>query len=91
MRIDIVRIEPEATLKIFNKHGLRSEEVEKMFMEGNPVYKKVGGNQYAAIGKIDQFITVFFTYEQKRKQATITTAYPSDKKQIRSYKKIRGR
>ncbi|HLD19202.1 MAG TPA: hypothetical protein VJB90_04285 [Candidatus Nanoarchaeia archaeon] len=91
MRINIVRIDPQVALKIFNKHGLRSEEVEKTLMEGNPVYKKVGGSQYAAIGKTERFVTVFFTYEQKRKQATITTAYPSDKKQIRSYKKIRGR
>lgn len=91
MRISIFRIDSDVALKIFNKHGLRSEEVEKMFMEGNPVYKKAGGSQYAAIGKIDKFITVFFTYEQKRKQATITTAYPSDNKQIKFYKKKRGR
>ena len=90
MRIEIIRIEPIVKIKIQREHGLTSEEVERTFEEGEPIFNRVGGGQHRGIGKIDRYITVFFVYNEKRKQATIKTAYLSDEKQIRYYKKTRG-
>lgn len=88
MRIDIIRIEPIIKEKIYNKHNILSEEIILILKENKPIFKKVGGNQIMAIGLYNSYITIFFTYNQKRKQATITTAYHSDKKQIKYYKKL---
>lgn len=89
MKIDIIRINPEVQKKIYEKHNILTEEMTLVLKEGNPILKKTGGNQIIAIGLYNRYITIFFRYNQKRKQATITTAYPSDKKQIKYYKKVR--
>lgn len=89
MRIDIVRIDPSVQKKIYEKHNILSEEIMLALKENYPIFKKVGGNQIMAIGLYNRYVTIFFHYNEKRKQATITTAYPSDKKQIKYYKKIR--
>jgi len=89
MKIDIIRIDSQIQKKIYEKHNILAEEVELVLKENKPIFKKIGSNQIRAIGLYNRYITIFFRYNQKRKQATITTAYPSNKKQIRYYKKIR--
>lgn len=90
MRINIVRINPDVQKKLYEKHNVLSDEIRKVLEENEPIFKKVGGNQYVAIGRYYRYLTIFFTYDKKRKQATITTTYVSDKRQIRYYKRIRG-
>ncbi len=90
MIIRAIKIEPETLIKIFNKHNVLSEEIYDALNDGKPQFKKVGGNQYIAIGfSKSRYLTIFFRYDGKTKEAEITTAYPSDKSQIKSYKKIR--
>lgn len=90
MRIDIVRINPLVQKKIYDKHNILSEEIFLVLKENQPIFKKAGGNQIMAIGLYNRYITIFFRYDPNRKQATITTAYPSDKKQVKYYKKTKG-
>lgn len=89
MRIKIIGISPLVQRKIYEKHSILAEEIMLVLKENNPIFKKVGGNQIMAIGFYNRYITIFFHYNPERKQATLTTAYPSDKKQIRYYKKVR--
>ena len=71
---DIVRIDPRVQKKVYEKHNILSEEITLILAEGNPIFKKVGGNQIMAIGLYNRYLTIFFRYNPKRKQATITTA-----------------
>ena len=89
MRIEIIGISPLVQRKIYEKHNILSEEILLVLKENKPIFKKVGGNQIVAIGLCNRYITIFFYYNPKRKQATITTAHPSDRKQIKHYKKVR--
>ena len=83
-----VRIRQEVVAKIYEKHSVLPDEVEKALMEDKPVYKKVGGNQYVAIGVADRYLTIFYTYSARTKTAEIATAYPSSRRQVKSYKKL---
>ena len=89
MRIDIIRISPYVLRKLYEKHNILAEEIRQVLEKNEPIFKKVGGNQYVAIGRYYKYLTIFFTYDEKTKQATITTAYASDKKQVRYYKRLR--
>ncbi len=88
MFIKAVKIDTRIIVKIYEKHFVLSDEIEKVLKEGKPIFKRVGGNQYLAIGLVERYLTIFFTYNNKTKGVTITTAYPSSKKQIKSYKKL---
>jgi len=90
MRINTIRIDPLIERKLYEKHHVFAEEVELVLREGKPIFKRVGAEQLCAIGLYNRYITIFFTYSAKTKQATITTAYPSDRKQIQYYKRVRG-
>ncbi|MBU0629197.1 MAG: hypothetical protein KKC75_08475 [Nanoarchaeota archaeon] len=88
MIIKAIKIEPETIIKIFDKHNVLQEEIFDVLKNDDPRFKKVGGNQYAAIGlSKSRYLTIFFRYDEG--EAEITTAYPSDKNQIRSYKKVK--
>ncbi|MBU1198870.1 MAG: hypothetical protein KKF46_04880 [Nanoarchaeota archaeon] len=88
MIIKAFKIEPEAAIKIFEKHNVRQEEIYDVLKNNKPKFKKAGGNQYVAIGSSrSRYITIFFNYDEKTKEAEITTAYPSGKSQIKFYKK----
>lgn len=90
MIIRAIKIEAETAIKIFDKHNVLSEEICDVLKNDKPKFKRVGGNQYVAIGfSKSRYLTIFFSYDEKTKEAEITTAYPSDKGQIRSYKKIK--
>ncbi|MBI2176280.1 hypothetical protein HYU40_02930 [Candidatus Woesearchaeota archaeon] len=90
MIVKAVKIEPATAVKIFEKHNVLQEEVYAALNSGNPKFKKAGGNQYAAIGlSQSRHITVYFSYDEKTKEAEVETAYPSSKKQIKSYRKAR--
>lgn len=87
MIIKAIKIRPEIAVKIFEEHNVLQEEVEDALKNDKPKFRKVGGNQYVAIGlSRNRYITIFFRYYQK--EAEITTAYPSDKGQIKSYKRM---
>jgi len=87
MIIKAIKIEAGAAVKIFEKHNVMQEEIYDVLKDDNPKFKKVGGNQYLAIGfSRSRYVTIFFTYDKKTKEAEITTAYPSSRGQIRSYK-----
>jgi len=88
MIIDAFKIEPETAIKIFEKHNVLQEEIYDVLKDDKPKFKKVGGSQYLAIGlSRSRYITIFFTYDSENKEAEIKTAYPSDKSQIKFYKK----
>ncbi|HLC57499.1 MAG TPA: hypothetical protein VJH95_02925 [Candidatus Nanoarchaeia archaeon] len=89
MLIKFVKIQPETLIKIYEKHAVLSREIEKVLVEGKPMFRKVGGEQYVAIGLRERYLTIFFKYSQKSKEAEITTAYPSSRGQIRAYKRLK--
>ena len=90
MIIRAIKIEPEIIIKIFDKHNVLPEEIYDVLKDDKPKFKKVGGDQYVAIGlSKSRYLTIFFRYDGKTKEAEVTTAYPSDKGQIKFYKKIR--
>lgn len=90
MIIKAIKIEPKTAIKIFKKHNVLQEEIYDVFQSGNPIYRRVGGDQYLAIGlSRSRYLTVFFRYDKKTGEAEITTAYPSDKRQIRFYKVVK--
>ena len=89
MRIIAFKIQPETAIKIYEKHNVLQEEIYDALKEDNPIFRKVGGDQYLAIGlSRSRYITIFFRYDEKTKEAEITTAYPSDESQIKHYKKV---
>ena len=88
MLIKAVKTEPAIIIKIYEKHSVLSEEVERVLKNSRTIFKKVSGNQYVAVGLGDRYITVFFEYNNKTKEANITTAYPSSRKQIKSYRRL---
>jgi len=88
MIIKVLKITPEVAIKIFEKHNVLQEEIYDVLKNDKPIFKKAGKNQYIAVGlSRNRYITIFFTYNEKIKEAEITTAYPSDKGQIKSYKR----
>ena len=89
MFIKAVKIEAETLIKIYEKHAVLSEEIENVLIKDKALFKKVGGNQYLALGVWDRYVTIFFTYNEKTKEALITTAYVASRKQIKSYKKLK--
>jgi len=86
--IKAVKIEPKIAVKIYEKHAVFTEEIEQVLKERKTVFKKVGGSQYIALGLWDRYLTIFFMYDSKTKEASITTAYPSSRKQIHIYKRL---
>ena len=88
MFVKVVKVEPATVIKIYEKHSVLSEEAERILKDNKTIFKKVAGNQYVAIGLGDRYLTIFFEYNSKTKEANITTAYPSSRKQIKSYKKL---
>ena len=90
MIIKAIKIEPEIIIKIFEKHNVLQEEIYDVIKDDEPKFKKVGGCQYVAVGlSKSRHLTIFFRYDLKRGEAEITTAYASDKGQIKSYKKMK--
>lgn len=89
MFIRSVTIELAAAIKIYDKHFVLSEEIERVLRSRKTIFKRVGGNQYVALGVADRYLTIFFGYDSKSKEAIVTTAYPSSRKQIKSYRRIR--
>lgn len=83
-----VKIEPAVIAKIYEKHFVLPDEIEKVLKGGKPIFKRVSGNQYIAIGLAERYLTIFFRYNNKTKEATIMTAYQSSKKQVKSYKRL---
>ena len=45
MRIDIIEIDAEAQIKIYEKHGVLTEEITNVLKEDEPIFRKAGGNQ----------------------------------------------
>lgn len=80
-------IDQETEQKIFEKHSVLPKEIKKVLTEGKSSFKRVGGNQYLAIGLAERYLTIFFQYDSIEKEARITTAYPSSKIQIKSYRR----
>lgn len=89
MIVRAIKIEPNTAIKIFEKHNVLQEEIYDVLGNDKPIFRKVSGSQYLAIGMSrSRHITIFFRYEMNTKEAEITTAYPSDRGQIRFYKKV---
>jgi len=70
----------------------RTQKISKKFFRvlknDKPKFKKAGGDQYIAIGlSRNRYLTIFFRLDGN--EAEITTAYPSNKGQIKSYKKMK--
>ena len=90
MIIKAFKIQPGVVEKIFKKHNVLQEEIHDVLKNDAPIFRRVGGNQYLAIGTSrNRYITIFFQYEEKTKEVEITTAYPSVNKQIKFYKRLK--
>jgi hypothetical protein len=86
--IKAIKIEPQIAGKIFRKHNVLSQEILDVLRDDCPIFRKVGGNQILTIGlSKSRYLTIFFSFEEG--EAEIQTAYPSDNKQIKFYKKVR--
>ncbi|HLD04943.1 MAG TPA: hypothetical protein VJG90_04450 [Candidatus Nanoarchaeia archaeon] len=90
MKIRAIHVGPDVEIKIYEKHNVSVQEIYELFAQDKTEFRRVGGNQYMAIGPSkNRYLTLFFTYDNIAKEIDITTAYPSSKKQIRIYKKVR--
>ena len=87
MRIEKVIVERNTAVKIYNRHRVTTKEIKLVLKENKPIFKKVGGGQYMAIGLFHRHVTIFFIYDKQSKIADIKTAYPSSKWQINLYKR----
>lgn len=87
MLIRRVTISIDVKNKIYEKHNVTAKEVEDIFYNNKPIFRRVSGDQYLAIGIWNRYITAYFRYDDKTKEAKITTAYLSSKKEIGFYKK----
>jgi hypothetical protein len=86
MIIKAIKIAPEIAIKIFEKHNIFIEEIKDVLKDDHPVYKRIAGKQYLAIGiSRSRYILIIFRYENK--EAGIQTAYEASRRQIRSYKR----
>jgi len=85
--IESIIIEPYNERKIYNKHKVTTREIKQVLKENAPIYGKVGGEQYMAIGHYERYVTIFFIYDKETKSADVQTAYPSSKWQIKLYKR----
>ncbi len=86
-----MKIEPEIVVKIYKKHSVLSDEIEKVLLKDKAIFKKVSGNQYLAIGLWKRYLTIFFEYNAETNEAKIMTAYPPSRKQIKTYRSSRRR
>lgn len=90
MIVKVIKIEPDIAIKIFDKHNVLQEEIYDVLKNDKPKFRKVGGNQYGAIGlSRNRYLTLFFEYGHTTKEIDIKTAYPSDEGQIKSYKRMK--
>ncbi|MBN2142063.1 hypothetical protein JW711_01915 [Candidatus Woesearchaeota archaeon] len=88
MIVKAILLRPEVALKVTWKHGILQDEISDALVHDRPIFRKAGGNQYLAIGlSRSRHITIFFSYNKRTKEAEITTAYQSSKRQIRVYRK----
>ena len=83
-----MNIDSDVAMKIYEKHSVMPEEIKKVLIEDKAIFKKVGSKQYIAVGIWNRYLTMFFSYEDKSKEASITTAYHSSMRQIRSYRRM---
>lgn len=83
--IKAVKIEPKTKYKIYEKHRVTQEEIENTLLD-KPKIRKVK-NVYIAIGIWRRYLTIFFAYNKKHKEASILTGYPSSNWQIKMYKR----
>lgn len=86
MIVEAVKIRKQVKEKIETKHSITIGEIEKVLLEDKPKFRKVR-DCYMAIGIFDRYLTIFFTYNWKTKEAELITAYPSSRWQIKLYKR----
>ena len=66
-------IQVETAEKIFSKHNVLQEEIYDVLKNDDPIFRKVGGNQYLGIGVgRSRYLTIFFTYDMEKKEAEIS-------------------
>ncbi|MBI2141443.1 hypothetical protein HYU16_03390 [Candidatus Woesearchaeota archaeon] len=73
----------EAAEEKIQEHGVVEREAEEALLRDEPKYFKARNGRYMGIGVAQRFITVIFEYADGI--ATIVTAYPSSKSQIKLY------
>jgi len=87
MIINAVKIPLKTKIKIYDKHGITMEEIEKVLLQNEPYFAKTKLGRYVALGKWSRYVTIVFNYHETHKEATIVTAYPSSPWQIKLYKR----
>ena len=60
MKIKTVVIEPIIEVKIYKKHKVTTKEIKLVLEENKPIFRKVGGKQYMAVGLFHRYLTIFF-------------------------------
>lgn len=86
MIIKAVKILLNTKIKIYNKHGITMEEIEKTLLENKPYFAKTKDGRYTSIGKWSRYITIIFDHNIHN-ESEIITAYPSSDWQIKLYKR----
>ena len=89
MKIKKVVMNSKVKIKVYEKHNVTKEEIEDVLKKNRPIFRRVGGKQHLAIGNYNRYLTIYFHYDKKTKEADITTAFPSSKKEVKFYRKDR--
>ena len=87
MMIEVVKISLQTKIKIYDKHGVTMEEIERTLVDNRPYCARTKDGRYVAIGQWNRHLTIIFNYNLQHKEATIITAYPSSAWQIKLYKR----
>ncbi|MBI2507919.1 hypothetical protein HYV89_03120 [Candidatus Woesearchaeota archaeon] len=88
MIIELIRLRRNIKEKIETKHSITLIEIEKVLLENKPKFRKAK-DCFIGIGLWKRYLTIFFKYNEKIKEAEIITAYPSSKWQIKLYKRMK--
>lgn len=85
MHLKDVDLEEAVDEKVFRKHGISREEIEKALLLDEPKHFRTRAGRYLGIGFTERYISII--YENRIGVAVVITAYPSSQWQIRMYKR----
>ena len=82
MYLKDVDLEEAVDEKVFRKHGISREEIEKALLLDEPKHFRTRAGRYLAIGLTERYVSTI--YENHNGIAVVITAYHSSQWQIKS-------
>lgn len=82
MYLKKIAIDKKTKFKVYNKHKVKFGEIKQALLSENKVIRKTKDGKYTAFTKTQKYLTIVFSMDKNI--ATIITAYPSSKWQIKS-------